>query len=221
ERRGGGRWLGGGVLPRVGAGGQAVRAAARAAARGSARGAQQRRHRLARVDRAAGEAVCVCRRSGNAVRRRGCDDDRSRRANRLRFFPGQARHLLRSRARTQRLRDGRVIERGRCRREMKSKVLIFIVAYQTESTLDGVLKRIPPLAPDLDVEVLVIDDGSSDRTFEVGLRSLVGAERRVTVLFNPTNQGYGGNQKLGYAYAIRNGFDFVVLLHGDRQYAPP
>ena len=37
---------------------------------------------------------------------------------------------------------------------------------------------------------------------------------------NPINQGYGGNQKIGYHYAIKNNFDFVVLLHGDGQYAP-
>ena len=42
----------------------------------------------------------------------------------------------------------------------------------------------------------------------------------IRVLFNPVNQGYGGNQKLGYRYAIENGFDFVALLHGDGQYAP-
>jgi glycosyltransferase involved in cell wall biosynthesis len=39
-------------------------------------------------------------------------------------------------------------------------------------------------------------------------------------LVNPENQGYGGNQKLGYQYALNNGFDFVALLHGDGQYAP-
>jgi SAM-dependent methyltransferase len=44
--------------------------------------------------------------------------------------------------------------------------------------------------------------------------------RRITVLRNPQNQGYGGNQKLGYHYAIQHGFDVVVLLHGDGQYAP-
>ena len=36
----------------------------------------------------------------------------------------------------------------------------------------------------------------------------------------PENQGYGGNQKLGYRYAIDNGFDIVALVHGDGQYAP-
>ena len=43
---------------------------------------------------------------------------------------------------------------------------------------------------------------------------------RLDVLVNPENQGYGGNQKLGYHYALNNDFDFVALLHGDGQYAP-
>ena len=40
------------------------------------------------------------------------------------------------------------------------------------------------------------------------------------MLFNPVNQGYGGNQKIGYHFAIERGFDFVALVHGDGQYAP-
>jgi hypothetical protein len=39
-------------------------------------------------------------------------------------------------------------------------------------------------------------------------------------LYNLKNQGYGGNQKIGYHYAIKKKFDYVVLLHGDGQYAP-
>jgi len=39
-------------------------------------------------------------------------------------------------------------------------------------------------------------------------------------LSNPVNQGYGGNQKIGFLYAIKNNFDFVALIHGDGQYAP-
>ena len=42
----------------------------------------------------------------------------------------------------------------------------------------------------------------------------------LTVLRNPENQGYGGNQKIGFHYAIQRGFDFVALIHGDGQYAP-
>ena len=40
------------------------------------------------------------------------------------------------------------------------------------------------------------------------------------MLRNEHNQGYGGNQKVGYTYAIANGFDVVAMVHGDGQYAP-
>ena len=42
----------------------------------------------------------------------------------------------------------------------------------------------------------------------------------IHVLFNSVNQGYGGNQKIGYHFAIARQFDFVALVHGDGQYAP-
>ena len=42
----------------------------------------------------------------------------------------------------------------------------------------------------------------------------------IKILYNSINQGYGGNQKLGYHYAIKNNFDFVALIHGDGQYPP-
>jgi hypothetical protein len=41
----------------------------------------------------------------------------------------------------------------------------------------------------------------------------------MVVLYNPVNQAYGGNPKIGYHYAMSFGFDFVALLHGDGQYA--
>lgn len=102
----------------------------------------------------------------------------------------------------------------------KPRVLILVVAYEAESTLAPVLERIPEEVFDHDTEVLVIDDSSRDATFATGVRWSRDSRRRVRVLYNRENQGYGGNQKLGYRYAIRHGFDFVVLLHGDGQYAP-
>src|SRR5215217_7531156 len=102
----------------------------------------------------------------------------------------------------------------------KARILIFVVAYEAESTLDRVLARVPDSVFEHDTEVLVIDDSSRDRTFDVGVRSAQHSRHRITVLYNPENQGYGGNQKLGYQFALRNGFDVVVLLHGDGQYAP-
>jgi glycosyltransferase involved in cell wall biosynthesis len=103
----------------------------------------------------------------------------------------------------------------------RPRVLIFIVAYYAESTILDVLRRIPEL-DGYDAEVLIIDDGSTDATYALAekLRRVGAYRHKLTVLANPVNQGYGGNQKLGYHYAIENGFDFVALLHGDGQYAP-
>jgi 2-polyprenyl-3-methyl-5-hydroxy-6-metoxy-1,4-benzoquinol methylase len=42
----------------------------------------------------------------------------------------------------------------------------------------------------------------------------------MTVLRNEYNQGYGGNQKIGYAFASARKFDIVAMVHGDGQYAP-
>ncbi|MCK9460024.1 MAG: glycosyltransferase, partial [Proteobacteria bacterium] len=108
------------------------------------------------------------------------------------------------------------------RKKRKHRLLVFVVAYNAESTLLKVLDRIPAALFDAyDTEVLVIDDASRDRTFEVGRERAASATRYAfTMLQNPVNQGYGGNQKLGYEYAMRHGFDSVALLHGDGQYAP-
>lgn len=56
------------------------------------------------------------------------------------------------------------------------------------------LGRLPPLAGEFDVDVLIIDDISNHRTFEVSLRAEVGASTRVTGLDSPSNQGCGCNE---------------------------
>jgi glycosyltransferase involved in cell wall biosynthesis len=107
--------------------------------------------------------------------------------------------------------------------DKKSRVLVFIVAYNAEKTIREVVFRIPHrLLDTYEVDVLVIDDSSRDATFEKGhfVSKDPDLPFPITVLFNPKNQGYGGNQKLGYHYALQQGYDFVALIHGDGQYAP-
>ena len=104
--------------------------------------------------------------------------------------------------------------------EKKYKILIFIVAYEAQATLEKVLNRIPEEVFDYDTEILVIDDSSKDKTFEIGVKYSESKQYPITVLYNNENQGYGGNQKLGYSYAIKNKFDIGILLHGDGQYTP-
>ena len=99
------------------------------------------------------------------------------------------------------------------------RVELFGVAYNAESHIADTLRRIPEQLRALRASIYVINDRSSDTTSEVarGVRREIPALR---VFATPYNQRYGGNQKLGYRYAMREGFDVVVLLHGDGQYAP-
>ena len=99
---------------------------------------------------------------------------------------------------------------------MKKKILIFIVSYNAERTIGSVLSRIPKELTE--TEILIIDDASQDKTLERSQELL--SELNLRIFKNPKNLGYGGNQKLGYKYAIENDFDIVALIHGDGQYAP-
>jgi len=61
-------------------------------------------------------------------------------------------------------------------------------------------------------EVILVDDGSTDRTVQVA------REMGLTVLVHPENRGYGGNQKTCYKEALARGADVVVMIHPDYQY---
>ncbi|MGH7440803.1 MAG: glycosyltransferase family 2 protein, partial [Polyangiaceae bacterium] len=104
----------------------------------------------------------------------------------------------------------------------KPKLLVFVIAYHAESTLKSVLERIPrAVFEQCRCEVLVVDDASEDRTFAIGREyQEAHPEMPMTVLRNEYNQGYGGNQKVGYGYAVARQFDYVAMVHGDGQYAP-
>jgi 2-polyprenyl-3-methyl-5-hydroxy-6-metoxy-1,4-benzoquinol methylase len=102
-----------------------------------------------------------------------------------------------------------------------SRIGIVVVAYNAATTLAWVLDRIPAAFRPRITAVLVSDDHSTDSTELVALEY---QERQqglpLTVVRQPRNLGYGGNQKFGYRWAIEHDLDVVVLLHGDGQYAP-
>jgi glycosyltransferase involved in cell wall biosynthesis len=101
------------------------------------------------------------------------------------------------------------------------RVGVLVVAYNAATTLARVLERIPPDVWANVEEVVVFDDASKDDTYERGVdyKAISGIEH-LTIIKNERNLGYGGNQKLGFRYFMDKGFDVVVLLHGDGQYAP-
>jgi glycosyltransferase involved in cell wall biosynthesis/precorrin-6B methylase 2 len=103
----------------------------------------------------------------------------------------------------------------------KKRIGIFVIAYNAVNKLDWTLDRVPDEVWQKVEEVFLFDDCSTDNTYyaAVGYKNVKGIEK-LTVHRNPKNLRYGGNQKAGYQYAIARGFDVVVMLHADGQYAP-
>ena len=104
---------------------------------------------------------------------------------------------------------------------MKSRILIYVPAYNSETTIDRTLRRIP-----LDIrarasEILVVNNASTDGTAAIvhGIQNETGFER-LRIVSNPRNLGYGGSQKVAYQRAIDENFDVVAMVHADGQYAP-
>jgi glycosyltransferase involved in cell wall biosynthesis len=101
------------------------------------------------------------------------------------------------------------------------KIAIVVVAYNAEKTLRSVLDRIQPDMVKRISSVIICDDSSTDDTYNKALEYRhSNTQLPILVVRNPTNQGYGGNQKTGYQIAFDDGADIVVMLHGDGQYAP-
>lgn len=105
--------------------------------------------------------------------------------------------------------------------ESNCRIGIFIINYNAVSHLVETIARIPEETYSRVEEIFVIDDCSTDNSYYAALGYKHEKNiKKLTVHRNETNQGYGGNQKVGYRYAIERDFDVVALVHGDGQYAP-
>jgi glycosyltransferase involved in cell wall biosynthesis len=105
------------------------------------------------------------------------------------------------------------------------RVLILVLSYNAEEFIAKVISRIPDQALTSsrhDSNILILDDHSSDSTFKIAkaLEENPKYRGKLNAIRNQKNMGYGGNQKIGYKFAIENNFDIVILLHGDGQYSP-
>ena len=95
------------------------------------------------------------------------------------------------------------------------KLLIVILAFNEERSIGEVVGRIPLVVEGIDtVQVIVVDDGSTDGTREVAVG------RGVEVLSHAGNRGLAAAFASGIDAALLAGADIVVTLDGDGQHPP-
>lgn len=90
------------------------------------------------------------------------------------------------------------------------RVLVVVPAWNEQDSVGAVVREVRAVDPGLDV--LVVDDGSGDRT------SRAAAEAGAAVCRLPFNLGVGGAMRAGYRYAVREGYDVVVQVDADGQH---
>jgi glycosyltransferase involved in cell wall biosynthesis len=89
------------------------------------------------------------------------------------------------------------------------RLLAVVPALNEEETVAAVVRAV---VADLEADVLVVDDGSTDRTREVA----VGAG--ATVVSHPFNLGVGAALRTGFRYARAKGYDVMVQVDADGQH---
>ena len=90
------------------------------------------------------------------------------------------------------------------------KACILIPAFNAQETLGSVLRKMEPL----NLDTLVINDGSSDETKRVVLENGVG------LLEHPSNLGKGAALRTGFQYILQRDYQVVVTLDADGQHDP-
>jgi 2-polyprenyl-3-methyl-5-hydroxy-6-metoxy-1,4-benzoquinol methylase len=101
----------------------------------------------------------------------------------------------------------------------KKRLLVFAPTYPADGFREG-LRWIPrELEAGFALGIAVVDPGAGGLALS-GARERAGSDREIIVLHNQYDPGCGGDQKIAYAYAIAEEFDFVAMLPGDGSCGP-
>lgn len=94
----------------------------------------------------------------------------------------------------------------------RKRTLVVMPAWNEADVIDSTVTELRTVCPEVDV--LVIDDGSTDATADLA----AGAGAKVLRL--PYNLGVGGALRAGYKFALREGYDQAIQVDADGQHDP-
>ncbi|MBE6140466.1 MAG: glycosyltransferase family 2 protein [Firmicutes bacterium] len=98
------------------------------------------------------------------------------------------------------------------------KILVFIPMYNCEKQISRVLDQFDEEVIEYLHDIICVNNRSNDNTEEVVLEYKdKHPNLNIKLLRNEQNYNLGGSHKVAFDYAIKNNYDYVVVLHGDDQ----
>lgn len=100
----------------------------------------------------------------------------------------------------------------------KDRILVFIPAYNCEKQLPRVLAQLDDTVMKYISEIIIVNNLSTDNTVPAAEQYLKQhPELPCKILNNKQNYNLGGSHKVAFHYALKHGFDYIIVLHGDDQ----
>lgn len=98
------------------------------------------------------------------------------------------------------------------------KILVFIPAYDCEKQIIRVLSQFDEEILEFVSQIIVVNNRSTDNT-EMVVAAFIrqNPDIPVKLLRNKENYGLGGSHKVAFDYAMKNDYEYIIVLHGDDQ----
>lgn len=100
----------------------------------------------------------------------------------------------------------------------KDKILLFIPAYNCQEQIYRLINNLKEHEISNYNKIMIIDNLSSDKTSTYAQEAIIKKKfKNFLLVKNLKNYGLGGSHKIAFNYAIKHGYDYCCVIHGDDQ----
>ncbi len=103
--------------------------------------------------------------------------------------------------------------------EFDKKILVIIPTYNEEENIKDIVSTVLVMYSNLDINVLVVDDNSKDRTATIVKEMMINS-KRIHIIERSGKLGLGTAYIAGFKYALEQDYDFVVQMDADFSHDP-
>ena len=100
---------------------------------------------------------------------------------------------------------------------MKNKILIFTATFNESENIRNLLNSINKL--DLELDILIIDDNSPDKTFEI-IKQYALEKNNIKLIVRNKKEGLDTAHKIAFKYSIENNYEYLITLDADLSHDP-